>query len=85
MPRDGKLVMAARGGFAARGLLYGLMGYLAFQGQAKDPQAAIVWFSRHGGAQILSRSRSVLPATACGGCSMLPSMPTIMAMTARAG
>ena len=53
MPRDGKLVMAARGGFAARGLLYGLMGYLAFQGQAKDPQAAIVWFSRHGGAQIL--------------------------------
>ena len=45
--------MVARGGFAARGLLYALMGYLAFQGQAKDPEAAIGWFSRNGGAQIL--------------------------------
>jgi hypothetical protein len=53
VPHDGKLVTAARGGFAARGLLYGLIGFLAWQGQAKDPSGAMGWVSRHGGSAIL--------------------------------
>jgi hypothetical protein len=53
VPRDGKLVMAARGGFAARGLLYGVIGFLALQGQAKDPNGALGWVSRHYGSPIL--------------------------------
>lgn len=53
MPRDGKLVMAARGGFAARGLLYGLIGFLAFQGHAKDPQDALGLLWRQAGSPVL--------------------------------
>jgi hypothetical protein len=53
VPHDGKLVMAARGGFAARGLLYGLIGYLAWLGHAKDPSGAMSWASRHGGAAVM--------------------------------
>jgi hypothetical protein len=51
--RDGKLVMAARGGFAARGLLYGLIGFLAFQGHAEDPRGALGWAHDHSGSPVL--------------------------------
>ena len=54
MPRnDGKLVMAARCGFAARGLLYIAIGYLAFQGDARDPRGALGWVYHQAGSPVL--------------------------------
>jgi hypothetical protein len=50
---DGKLVLAARGGFAARGLLYGLIGFLAFQGRSEGPHGALGWVSREAGSPLL--------------------------------
>src|SRR4051794_34318810 len=45
--------MAARGGFAARGLLYGLIGYFAFHGPAAGPNDALGWGSRRGRSPVL--------------------------------
>lgn len=51
--REAKLVIAARVGFAARGLLYVLIGALAMQGHAEDARGAMQYAGVRAGAPVL--------------------------------
>ncbi|MDB5719478.1 MAG: hypothetical protein JWP15_96 [Alphaproteobacteria bacterium] len=50
---DGKLVLAARCGFAARGILYALIGILAMTGRTEDPHGALGFIFRKAGSPVL--------------------------------
>jgi hypothetical protein len=79
------LEMFTRIGFAARGLMYVVIGYLALRfGQAESGEGALATLAEGSGKLLLGIMALGFAAYGCGGCRRRWSIPRAMARKPRA-